>query len=517
MAPSADTAAPAAVDWSRPHPLTLVVELGSAVRQVVVALAVVGFDVVELGSLIELALVVGPLGGAIARWFTTRYAVDGDALHFHHGLIWRRRQALPRANIQNVSTTAGVVARLGSVLELHVSDASSNGDITLRFVSRHEAERLTALLRRSLPAGGDPAPTGGDPAGVEPGAGPDPTGPAAPPSSVPVRRPPLVSPGLGRLARAELTTAAVLVPGLAGLVVGLVGSAALAAGAADLAPDGVPTDGWRRWLVLGAVVAAAAGAAVANLVSRLMALGGYQLTADPDRLRIQVGLLTEAWITVRRERIQQLKVQRNLVQRAWGMERVLFETADLDLPSSAGTRYLDPAGRPGGWRRLAVEAMGRLDLDEPDLQPVSRLTRRRTMARLALATPLTLLALVVPGGPAGVAVAAAGATGWLLAGWWYSNRRYSELGWALSADQLLVRSGVFAGQLRLVDLDKVQSARLSASVFQRRLGLTSFLVATAGRGFAGLVELPDLPRAEAEALLARVAGRAALTPISDTL
>ena len=506
MAPSTEVATD--LDWRRPHPLTILVEIGTALRSVLFALFVVRANLIDAGSLIELTLVAGPLVAALGRWYTTRYALDTEALYYHHGLIWRRRQLLPRANIQNVSTKAGIVARLGSVVELQISDASSNGDITLRFVSKTDAEHLTTLLRSSAP---NPAlaPTPASPPSASPPPEPSPTGA---PTGAPVDAPALISPTLRQLLLMEATSIPVMVA---------VGSAVMLAASGSMAiwlqPYELPVELFRGsdvvpWLALLAAVGAPLLLAVFHVATRLTLLGGYRLVAEPDRLRIQVGLLTEARITARRERLQQIKVERDLPHRWLGRERVRFETADIDLTSTPGTRYLSPAGQAGGWRALALEALGRVDLDEPNLAPVSPLTRRRMMFRFGLVSVLWLTLALIHW-----ALPIPWIAGWLAAGWWYSRRRYRALGWAMSHDQYLVRSGVILGRLTLVDLDKVQSLRLSSSWFQGRLGLATFQVSTAGHAFAGLVSLPDLDRATAERLLDRLARRAASTPISHTL
>ena len=114
-------------------------------------------------------------------------------------------------------------------------------------------------------------------------------------------------------------------------------------------------------------------------------------------------------------------------------------------------------------------------------------------------------------------LAVASALGWLAFGWWYGLRRFDELGWATSDDQYLVRTGVIYNRLILVRLDKIQSLRMTSTVFQRRLGLATVHVSTAGRGVVDLVSLPDLPSDTAEDLLAALALRAARTPIAETL
>ncbi|MGF1597860.1 MAG: PH domain-containing protein [Acidimicrobiales bacterium] len=507
---SSPAAAPAEggpLDWRRPHPITLLVEAGAALRQVVVAIVLVSGNVVN-GLVIEMTLIFLPLGGAVARWYTTRYALDAESIHHHYGLIWRRRQVLPRSNVQNVSTKAGIIARMASVVELQVSDASSDGDIDIRFVSQAEADRLTTLLRDSMTpgSGGDGDGDGdGDKGAVTIGDDGTATTSAGRPAPVgpPIERPPLAAPSTGRLVATEASSLTVAVTALSAVLAGigsLVGSGLV---------DGPP--GGRRWLIVAVATAAPLLVALTAVVGRVLALGAFRLTADPDRLRIRVGLLTEARVATRRERLQQLRVRRELIHRRLGIERVEFETADVDV-KGAGTSYLDPAAAAGSWRSLAVATLGSLELDEDDLRPVSPHTIRRTLVRTIPAVLVWLalapVALWLP--PAPMAATAA-------VGWWYARARYRRLGWALGADQLLVRNGVVVETLSLVELDKVQSLRLHSTLFQRRWGLSTLQLSTAGLGLGGLVQLPDLSTATAEALVDALAHRAAATPLDRTL
>ena len=247
--------------------------------------------------------------------------------------------------------------------------------------------------------------------------------------------------------------------------------------------------------------------------SRLATFGGYRLYAEPDRLRIEAGVLTEARIAARRERIQLLEVQRDLPHQWLGIERIRYETADVETQGTIATTYLSPAGRAGDWPRLADLAIGGTLLSEDALQPVSRLTMRRTVIR----------------GLWGVAAGAA--AGWFIGPWLavlavvtgtfvlvvYARRRYRVLGWALDHQHLLIRTGVAAERLRLVRLDKVQIVRTNAGLFQRRLGLASVALSTAGTGTIGVIAIPDLELATADDLAATLARRAGRTPLAETL
>lgn len=529
------------LDWHRPHPITILVEIGSAFRSLLFAIILVrgGGGFFEFSALAEVLVIVSPLAGGLARWYTTRYALGSESVHHRHGLFRRQKQVLPRANVQNVSTKAGIISRLASVVELQISDASSSGDIKIRLIGQDEAERLTTLLRSSMPtvtpstapppSDGSPVqPYGPPPIGTEPfpsgpfgpdgfGSGPlvdDATGspatmpaPAQDPTGVPIKRPPLVRPSLKAIVVAEATAMSSL-----GAVITAVSIAITSVAVSTRVTIGV-IPGLGRYGSIAVITAIPLLSAIAGTIARIPVLGGFRLDADPDRLRIQAGLLTETKVAARRERIQQIGVIRDLPHRWLGIERVRYETADVQLQTTAATRFLDPAGTTDGWLALSAAAIGETALAETDLQAVSPITVRRSIIRL----------LPLAAGPAVVGwllhpiAAVLGVLGWVAFDVWFSRRRFAELGWARDGQHLLVRSGVFYGRLNLVRLDKVQSLRLYSSLLQRRFGLTTLSVSTAGIGFAGLVTIPDLPRTTGEALIDELAHRAARTPVEETL
>ena len=509
--------------WKRPHPITIVIEIGNALRSFIFAIVAVQGGFFDASGSIEMAVIAAPLAAGLARWYTTRYALGTESIYHQYGLIRRHKQVLPRTNVQNVSTRAGLVARMGSVVELQISDASANGDIKLRLISRDEADRLTTLLRSSMVA---PDPDPADPTASHPDPDPSgltapdptaaPTGSLAPtptptphpdasaPSGRPVDTPPLVAPTFGAIARAELTSSPI--------VIILISSVALACAmgiALTRQTSFVPVD---NWLLIVAAGAAPLILAAPGVLPNLFAFGGFRLDADPDRLRIRAGLITEAGVAARRERLQQIQVDRDPLHRLQGIERIRYETADVEDVATRATRYLSPTSPTDEWKTLAVEALGEVQLDEADLAPVSPLIVRRTRIRFALTIPLIAIGtfLVHPY----LAIAATAA--WMAFGWWYGARRFALVGVAVSNDQLLVRRGVVHQQLVLVRLDKIQSLRTTASPTQQWLDLAALTVSTAGQSRRP-VTVPDLPARRAAELLEALATRASITPISETL
>ena len=80
---------------------------------------------------------------------------------------------------------------------------------------------------------------------------------------------------------------------------------------------------------------------------------------------------------------------------------------------------------------------------------------------------------------------------WLIA-IWHARRRFARLGLSLDGQRLVVRDGVLTHRLTQVPLSHIQSVTTRASFFQRRLGLCSLDVSTAGIGPGNHVSVPDL-------------------------
>jgi putative membrane protein len=90
---------------------------------------------------------------------------------------------------------------------------------------------------------------------------------------------------------------------------------------------------------------------------------------------------------------------------------------------------------------------------------------------------------------------------WLVARWQYRMR-----GYALSAEHVVLRSGVLNRVTWIVPDDKIQTLHVTATPFQRRHGLASVVVDTASGG--AQPTLVDVGTSDAESLLEAMAARA---------
>ncbi len=500
------------MDWRRPHPLTLVTLAVQAVGQTIFPLIIIfggsggGGFFSQYG---ESVFLVVPLGLALARWYSTRYAIDDEAVYLNSGIFKRTKQVLPRSNVQNLSTTAPLLARATGLVELNISDASADGDIKLRLVEKAEAERLTTLLRAGIRQPLETQEDSGEIATL------------APPTLLPNGRQAdaqaTVESTTADLAQAALATSANgLVPaGLLGIwLAGL--NWANEGFLGDLLPSQMPA--W-AWLLI--VIAAVIAVAAFTVLTRVITMGGFRLWDDPDRLRMKAGLLTERQITARRERIQLVKVNRPLVLRRLGMEEIRFSTADVEAPQLAGMTVLNPAAQLGAWLDLAPRALGTVELDEAALAQVSPLTQRRMFIRFLVTAAVVGMASVIAGliwSPLMIVTGLAVAVTIAILGWFFAKRRYERLGFAIGQTQILTRVGVLNEELTLMRKEKVQGIVVSSTFFQRRLGLATLSVGTAGHGGRlGGLRLPDLPASQATELSNSLASHAALTPLEHTL
>lgn len=484
----------------RPVGAGLLAVLGSA-------LAAGGALPVSLPALLTVLLVT--LGVVVAQHLAFTWWIDGERVHVRQGLIARRHRTLPLDRVQNVDLHEPVLARVVGLVAVRVESAGGAGtDIALEFVDRAEAEAIRSRLRGGRRETTDRSRTGGLPEE----AGPD----------VAAREPDgevLTASSLRDLLTAGATSNRVGL--LAVAVGGLVGFAE------DL---GLPLES-RLLRVVEALtgqdvlmlVALAVGTLVAVVVvgwllsvaATVLTFHGFTLVRSGDELRREHGLLARYRATIPVGRIQAVRVEQSWLRRLLGLASLHADTAGS--PGGRGS-----TGRPGAGRGvlsplLDAEAVGGvtrqvwpdLALDEVELRSVHPLARRRGFVRLAV--PVTVLSglLILWSPPWGLV--------WplLLAwAWWVATLRYRALGWALTDGHVLARAGVATRRTWVVPVARIQTLALRASPFQRRLGLATLSVDTAGES-TGRVRVIDLDARIAADLLERLGRRSAATARLD--
>jgi putative membrane protein len=234
----------------------------------------------------------------------------------------------------------------------------------------------------------------------------------------------------------------------------------------------------------------------------------FHLWLDGDKLRKRHGLFTVREGTIPIEKVQALIIRTNPLMEAFGWYALEAQTVGLDVDEQ-GHRVVVPFAQLDD-----VLDIGRhvRSFSLPDtFTSVSPLTIRRSFARYMMG----LSVMVVP------AVYFYPTTWWhpldVAAPYWafaltplllvWAYLQYLRHGYDIGDEALYIRRGVIGRYIWVLPTEKQHVYYATASVFQRRLGLKSFFVDTAGAGGFAYPEVVDVPEDVADDALSHLYGQ----------
>ena len=251
-----------------------------------------------------------------------------------------------------------------------------------------------------------------------------------------------------------------------------------------------------------------------SVIWAIVRLYGFRLTLVGADLRTEYGLLTRVSATAPLHRIQTLTVRRGLFHR-W------FDRASVRVETAGGQAAGEAAGQSSRRRESLAPIIDEQELPAllrivlPDLNlgepvwhgPAPGAFGRELRARLVLALIGALLSAFVLGWWAVVVLA------FLIAWAWISARTYTaHLGWAVIDGAVLFRTGWIWRHLTVARFSKLQAVSMTQSPFDRRHGMASVRVDTAGAGAAShRVDIPYLSVETATELFGQLGTVAART------
>lgn len=467
---------------------------------------------------VAVAIVVVILGSSWVRWLRFEWRIGADGLVIEHGLLQRTRRVMPLERIQAVQTVRKVRHRVFGVVGLRIEAVGgSDTEGQLDALTLDTARRIQrVLLRHSEPLlstasvdgarWGDAADPGGDRAGPD-GSAVD-AGPPSrdPPGTAIARAEGLEAPAGQVLARC--TPRMLLVAGLTGGRVGV--AAALLAFAQEFigerateavvsAPQRFGVTVLVLLIVLGAVIAF-----VLSVAATAVTYWDFTVRRDGGLVRLHRGLLDERRDTVPVARIQSLTVEENIVRRPLGLA-----TVKMTVAGRAGDDGVTSTLLPIATRVEAFDLAGQLfdvgGLAGLELTPMPEGARRRRLARgVVIPALVTAVALAVAPWPYGV-------LGVLLAGVTIpaALASYRALGWRRHRATVVSRSGWLVRRTGITPELATQSARVSASPFQRRRDLATLRIEIARTRAGRDPRLLDLYQADADAVQLALADAAA--------
>lgn len=383
----------------------------------------------------------------LARYQRFEYELTEDTLDIRSGVVGRRERELPYRRIQNVDVTRNAVQRLLGIAAVGLETAG--GDQTegsIRYVPRAVAERLQREIQQRKRTG-DAATTEEDDHETE----------------------------LYAITPRELTLVGALSfdPRVLGLLT-LVGPGSL-----PFLPGGLRDP---LALALSMVLILAAGLLAASwlfgVAIAVVNYYGFRLSRAGDELRYERGLVRRFEGTIPLEKVQTISITDNPLQRAFGYASLTVETAGYAGGSNgSGSQVAVPIATRERVRAIAeeIEPVGDVAFDRPP-----RRVRRRYGIRYLLGLAALIAAVALAARFAGLPIQ------WEWLGVLVvfvppaAHLTWVHRGYAITPDHVVTRNGFWRRRTAIVPHFRVQTVIDSRSVFQRRWGVASVLVDTAG-------------------------------------
>ncbi|MGI5163960.1 PH domain-containing protein [Spirillospora sp. CA-253888] len=446
----------------RLHPLTFVV---GATRELVALLAAgaTGLVVGGMSTAFYFTLVGLAFGFLfhIATWATFTYTLYPDRIELRRSLIGRSVKTIPLDRIRGVDINATFPHRLLSLAIVNIDAGSDGGEGVLNAVSRQEADRLRkALLTRSAVA---------RPAGTPP-----------PRRTLARMRP-------RWYLYAPLSGAYLLTPfALAGSALGTLYNLSDDLGLINrerLAGLGHEVVGLPTLVVIVLVILFVLAMPVMSVVVFALVNWDFTVLARDGSVVAERGRLSRRSVSLERRRIRGVELADNPFERMAGVVRLTALVTGLGDAVHRGR--LLPAAPRGFADSLAVAVLGPLPGALVPHPPAAR--GRRVLRAVGPPLGVALIALLArqPWAVYGCLVLAVLAVPLGL-------DRYRQLGHATDAERLTVRSGSLRRRQVVVEHGAVVGWRIRRTLFQRRLGLATLIVAVgAGEGAYPAVDMAE--------------------------
>ena len=493
----------------RLHPLSILFNIGRQFGAIALPLVLIvigrGTDE-DRWNVYALFFLVPYTAVAVGRYLSFRYRYEESDLVIRRGFFFRNQRHIPFSRIQNIDAVQNIVHRLAGVVDVRIqTGGGSEPEATLSVLTLADLEEM----RRRVFGTREPQPEAADAAEA--------------PAFKPASAQELLYLNARELAVYGLVeNRGLIVIGAAlGLFWEMAPSKLIEQYVGDQASRGLfhwvsrflGADTAPSWTAVGL---AFLGIATFLLLTRafsvvwaLIRLHGFRLTQQGDDLRTEYGLLTRVTATIPRRRIQSITVRESIWHRACARAAVRVETAG----GKEGERervveqreWLAPILRRDNVPELLDHLLPGIDLRAIAWRPVHpRAFRRALVRRLFGAIWMTVIAIFLLG--------AKGA--WLipLIALWAVIRAHlyvKHLGWAITGDVVAFREGAFGRRTTVAPLVRIQVVQLAESPFDRRTAMARVHVDTAGGG--PRVDVPYLPRQEADALYSTLAASASRT------
>lgn len=434
-----------------------------------------------------------------------RYQLGDDELVVREGIFHRVERHVPYERVQNVVHRRNLLHRAFGVVELRLESAGGlKPEAVMSVITLADARRVEAILRGAQRAEHGAASTEA--------ASDDTTHASGSPALFRVPLPELVRLGLVSN-RGAVVVGALFAFGFQSEIFGRGDEEAwkqIYGAAEDLFGQTLAHfSGPLAWLMT--VGSLGAGFfLVLKLLSIVMSVTSFhdfRLARAGERIATEAGLLTRHAASARRDKLQRLLIGESWLARLLGRRWLSCEVAAASVggESDGGRlRWLAPIATPAEIERLIEAVTPGLGLEALAWRPLHpKAWRRMFLPNAAFACVLAI--------PLAAFFGANAVAGWaLMVGYAFFEARGSArfAAYAAQGDVVAFRAGWLTRRWTVARMAQGQVLKLSSSPFDRRHGMATVLVDTAGASPTSLkLRVPYLPEAEARALAAAVRAR----------
>ena len=434
------------------------------------------------------------------RYVSFDYQLRDSELILRSGLLWRHERRIPLSRIQDTKIHQGIFHRLFGVVKFEITTAASEQrEARLNVISREQSALLReAVLRFQEGDSGDR-----------------------------IEREPTISDSSDTLL--QLRPGDLLLGGLTSKLVGTLGALLgavlyfglfLTVAGSHLGDWDFNFFPWEQFLLRGnedwvnlidrflswddtlvGSVVIVLGWLVIGLARFVIQYYNFRLTQLGNVLSKRYGLFTLRTNSLAKNRVQALKVEETLLNRLFGLASVWADSGgDRGQTEEDPQKKRDPLV-PIASRREVNSLVESVLPHLPSAEPVWKKVSPKAIWRgTRLGWALLLLAIVLP---------TASVSSWFALAWlpafpliyvlslkWYHSRGY----W-VDNDYLISRKGWFDREILYLPVRNLQSVILRRTYFDRRLGLATLVLDTAGQSnTGGGTAIRNLPLDEARQL-----------------
>lgn len=487
----------------RLHPMSWLFVLIQQLKQFIVPILVLFVfgrgDRNDLWGLVAIFIL-----GAISLWqyYTYRFRIGEDSLQIRSGMLQRTLRQIPFARIHNVGLHQTLLHRMFGVAEVRLESAGGiKPEAEMRVLTLKDALALEALVRRRRTV----SPTAADVSAI------DPTTDDASEILLTLPTAEVIRIGL-------ISNRGMIVIGGAFAALSQINYELISGLFKSLAYGmfGVVETYGRGHELMTVVIMVVVVVMVIRLFSVLLALlqySGFRLEEHGRRLTLERGLLTRIRTSTPRRRIQSWTLREGMLHRLFGRRTLEVSTAVLDNGSHSQPRSLRevaPVALPERCDALIRRLAPRLRWPITEWQPMHRWMGWRLFAPRLLVTTAVAVLGGAKFGALGVALVAL----WVPWAAYMSWQDARHAGYATDDTMIAIRSGWWSRKWRFAEISKLQAIRISQSPLERRLGMATLLLDTAGgTAMAEPLRLRFLAEADARSLHARLSREVAQSPL----